>query len=99
MDGLLATQGPVARVSLPGRRLVLATHTKELEALAAQGSIEELTVGHYALVLLERLGSSLTMTEELLEEYTQLADRLYHYTLSMAEFTILMESADNYRFH
>ena len=97
VNGLLATLGPVVRVCLPGRRVILATHTKELEAMAAQGSLVELTVSHYAPVLLDRLGSSLTMTEDLMEECVQLSDNFYHYTVSMADFTILMESAENYR--
>lgn len=97
MEKLITTYGPVVRCCLPGRKVVLAQHGPEVESLARQGAIIELTVQEYVFRLLEQIGLGLKVSQELVAECRDLSCEFYNYTLSTQEFALLLDSAENYR--
>jgi len=107
LDSLITTHGDVVRCCVPGQKVVLVRETpakkdgKESSAAVHKGSLDrrsllDVTFQHL-VILVRRLGAKVDLTEEEMERCAQLSKSFFNFTVTVEDFALLIQSAENYR--
>jgi len=107
LDSLITTHGDVVRCCVPGQKIVLvreapAKREGKENSDANRGesldrrSLLDVTLNHL-VGLVRKLGAKVDLTEVQVERCAQLARSFYNFTVTVEDFALLMQSAENYR--
>jgi len=109
LDSLITAHGDVVRCSVPGQKIVLVRENpakKEGKEDSAAGwhpgesldrrNLLDVTLQHL-VSLVRKLGAKVDPTVEQMERCAQLARSFYNFTVTVEDFAMLMQSAENYR--